>query len=254
MSVENAGGTAAPNTQPGTGGTANAPAIDVAAISAQVAESLKASISAEITGAVKRQTASLAEQLAALKPQGNADAPKPGDDGKVNPERVKNTELNERLKAIEADAAKYKARAIRGAVSEAVASAKVTASARQLLIDTLSAQAREDDQGNLYIGQGEDAVPLSKHLAEYLKGKDDLLEASARPGSGAGMDAAGQFSAANMPKTKAELMWTAEKNPGGYQVVADTPNRVLDFIAQFGQAAFDALPMGAKPPGRPKLR
>lgn len=252
MSVENpTGATPGANPPAGTGPAANEPSIDLDTLVDKVAEKLRPALSQELTGGMKRHTASLKEELQAML-KGNAGTPKPDDDDKkVNPDKVKVAEVNERLKAVEAESARYKARAIKGAVSEALASAKVTASARELLITALSAQAREDEQGNLYIGDKDNAVPLKDYLTTYLKGKDDLLESSARPGSGAGTDKGG-FSPSNMPKTKAELMWSASTNRAGLPIVTVTPGAMSAFIAQYGQEAFDALPDGSKPAGRDK--
>jgi len=253
MSVENpTGGTPTPNQPAGNGSTANEPSISIEDLTAKVAEQLLPRLSQEITGASKRHTASLKEEIQAML-KGNDGASKPADDQKVSPEKVKNTELNDRLKKIEAESARYKARAIRGAVSEAVASAKVTTSARQLLIDTISATAREDDQGNLYMGDADNPVALKDYLANYLKGKDDLLEASARAGSGAGVDKGGSFGPGNMPKTQADLMWATGTDAAGRPVVERTPAAMSAFIAEHGEEAFRKLPVGARPPGREKL-
>lgn len=230
-----------PDLQTAGGGTpAPVPpaAVDPEVVKAAVAEAFKA-VPEMITGAVKRQTASEVERaLAAAK--GNAGTPKPDDDpSKVSPEKVKNAELNDRLKKIEAESARYKARAIRGAVSEVVAAAKVTASARALLIDSLCAQAKEAEDGSLHIPEGDTQRPIADFLTAYLKGKDDLLESTARPGSGA---AAGTAWAGPMPKTKGEVLFIFGKDAKGRTTHTPRPGGQEAFIAAHGRAAFDALP------------
>jgi hypothetical protein len=253
MSVENTTGGDAGAVKPaGDGAPANAPSISIDELVESVATKLLPKLSEQVTGMGKRYSASLKEEITAML-KGNADTPKDGDDAsKVNPDKVKVAEVNERLKTMEAAYQREHARAIKGLVEKAIADSHVTASARELLVTALSAQAREDEQGNLYIGPKDSEVPLKDYLANFLKGKDDLLEATARPGSGAGTDKGG-FSPSNMPKTQAELMWSTSTDAAGRSVVSRNPAAMSVFIAQYGQEAFDALPKGARPAGRDKL-
>ena len=231
------GGSPTPAGGQPAGTPAPASGVDLKAVIAEALASFEPRVAAMVTGATKRQTA---EAIEALKVELNTGG-KPADDpSKVSPEKVKNAELNDRLKKIEAESARYKARAIRGAVSEAVSTAKVTASARALLIDSLCAQAKEAEDGSLHIPEGDSQRPLAEYLAAYLKGKDDLLESAARSGSGA---ASGSGWTGAMPTSKGEVLYTFGKDSKGRTTRTARPGGLDAFIAAHGRAAFDALPV-----------
>jgi hypothetical protein len=224
--------------------------VDPEALKAAVAEALggiRESISQEITGAVKRQIASTLEgvDLEALK-KGKPGTPEPDKQDKVNPLEAKLGELTKEHDSLKADVEKYRQRALRAGVVEAVAEAKVHEDARPLLVTTLAALAKEDEAGKLYIpGENDTPVPLADHLTAYLKDKPGLLESAARPGSGAGESA--NTWTGDMPKTRADVMY--ERGPDGKFVIDPvtqqpkmTPDRVSKFIAAKGQEAWDKLP------------
>jgi len=238
------------NTGSGDGAPDKSASVDPEAIKNAVAESLKAELSQQVTGAVKRQIASAFDGIDLDALRGKAAPDKSGDKGKdqkVNPLEVKVGELEKSLGDVQADAERYKQRAIRGAVSEAVSAAKVHEHARPLLIDQLSALAKEDDSGNLYVpGANDVPVPLADHLTTYLKDKAGLLASDARSGSGAGEQAGGWTEA--MPKSKCDIMYRAEKDPySDKTVVVQTPERRAAFIEAYGKEAWDKLPQGTQP-------
>ena len=206
-------------TPPAGTGAANAPVVDVAAISAQVAEALKASISQEITGAVKRQTASLAEQLAALKPQGPA-APSKSDDkqDKADPRDVELTKLRETVAKLakESEVSFQDARAgiIAKALAdyEAVQGKKITNPGREFGELALRDHVQRMEDRSWIVKHGEDTRTLADFISAFYKDRPELLASSARAGTGATGSKGAQPPASDMPKSKAEVRWTITKD------------------------------------------
>jgi len=242
------------NPDAGKGAPESAPGVDLEAVKAAVAESLKAELSQQVTGAVKRQIASALDGVDLDALRAKPDAPKSGDGNdkgtKVNPLEVKLSEQQKQIDALTKAADRYRRRALRGGVTEIVGGLGLTKSAAELLIDSYAAKVQEDDEGKLYVQDGDSPVLLVDHLKAYVKDRPDLLKSEARGGSGAGAQTGGWTEA--MPASMAELM----KDP---KTGRPTPERWARFkrahperAAELRKAAGGTFSGGAiEAPGRP---
>lgn len=154
-------------------------------------EKLKPEISRQITGAVKRQVAQIAEE---------APAP-PTAAGEA-------VRLRRRVEDLETEVTTWKHRAHRAQILEALDRHEVTSGARDLLVDKLAASVRPGEEGDLFIVFGEDGheVLIDNYLSGYLAARRDLVRSSARSGSGAPSHLAASPSPEGEPRELADLL------------------------------------------------
>jgi hypothetical protein len=234
-----------PDNQGGGGTPAPVPpAMDVAAISKAVADSLKAEISQEITGAVKRNVASALEgvDFAALKElagKNKGESPAPPQPGTVKAVELELANLKGILKAEQEARAKAEARANRKGVEAAVA-AVASDDAVELVTSYFAGLVKPTETGELTVDGSNGPVPFEAALTAYLKDKPGLLKSAARPGSGA---AAGTGGYGPEPKTKGELLYVFGKDAKGRPTRTPRSGARDAYVAAHGQAAYDALPM-----------
>jgi hypothetical protein len=255
MSVENTTGAQPTATaSAGNGSPANEPSISIEDLTAKVAEQLLPRLSQEITGASKRHTASLKEEIQAML-KGNADAPKDGEhkgkQDKVDPRDLELTKLREELTAVRKEQDRALRDARDGAIAktladyEALQGKKATPSGREFATMALSAAAQRMEDGNWAVKEGESAKTLTDYVASFFTARPDLLASSARAGTGATGSKGAQPPPSDMPKTKADVRWTITKDPITGQTKR-TPrglNYVKEFQRQYPEV-WSALPDG----------
>jgi len=244
MSVEDTGGGGAVKPDAGSAPDKGA-SVNVDEISGKVAEALKSQIADMVTGAVKRNLetsiASKFEGIDLEALRGKAAPVKPASkagDEKVNPLQADYDAQKIIVDGLKKDMDGYKTRAMRAGVQEVLAKFKPTTASGELVLDKFAALVAEDDSGKLYVKSGDSTLTLEDSLTSYFKDRPELLQASAREGSGAG---ASTGWSEKMPTTKAELMFQTVKSPSGQETQEATPQRMGAFIAAKGQAALDAL-------------
>jgi hypothetical protein len=222
MSVEMpASGPQAPGQPAGNGSPANEPSISIEDLTAKVAEQLLPRLSQEITGASKRHSASLKEEIQAML-KGNADAPKPGDDkskDKADPRDVELTRLRKDVERLtkEQDASIRDARdgVIAKALAdyEAITGKKVTNPGREFGVLALEKALQRMEDRSWVVKNGDDTQTLADYVSKFYGDRPELLASSARAGTGAQGSKGAQVQSSDMPKTRQEVLFVYAKDP-----------------------------------------
>jgi hypothetical protein len=239
----------------GKGAAASAPSVDIDAIVAKVVEGVMPRISAEITGATKRHSASLRDEVKDMLKGLTPAAPKveePAADPASLPlkEQISRltAQLQERDKQTEREANLRKSAEVRATLEPLV----VPGAAKYVVADFI-ARAQRGEDGNYYLKDGEATLSLLDGFKAEMaklpdKGASILRASGVATGSGAG-DASGRpapAAVAGSYKSKREITQDKRTNAKGEVVWETTPEstaRAMAFLRQpDGRALMDALP------------